>query len=166
MPVLIVYVGVLLLGLASVVVRNGPHLLKGTHWLAFNLAFLVFSIVWFLFDRTSGIDPLVIFVFALVSGLSACVSTRWFVFKPGQSGIHEIIENSFSGVLIDFKRSTHRYLLQLNDIRVTELVIQPLVPGCVMILFKGVWRTPRTAVFQKLLAKRFSGMFHKITLHM
>src|SRR3989344_1734150 len=158
MLALSVYASLLFLGLTFMVARNGPQLLKGKHYVLLNLVFLFFSTLWFLRGDLPGIGPQILFLFAALSGLSFFVRTRWFIFKPSASGIWKIIEMSFSGVLIGFKRAGDRYVLQLNDGGETDLVVRQILPGCVMISFRGAWQTPRAVVFQKMLSKRFSGI--------
>jgi hypothetical protein len=165
MLVFYAYAAVLFLGLAFVAGRRGPQFLKGLRFLILNLLFFLFSVLSLFQNPESGSGLSTILLFAMLSGASCLISSRWFVFKSGPSGIWQIIENSLSGVLIDFKRTNNRYWLQLNGQPKTELLIQQVLPGCVMISFKGAWQSPRAVVFQKLLSKRFSGIFPRITLH-
>lgn len=163
---IISYLGILTVGLASIMFRRQVVLLTGRTFLITNAVFLA-ALALVLWARQAWVQDLTKgWFFILVLAISILLRQAWmfFCYKPVQ--VSSILEDSMSRILLDYRSERQGYVLVGRGGEEARLRITPLPLGCAILFFQDPAHMKKVRVLQDLLRKNFAGVFPKLVIRL
>lgn len=162
MVLLGMYVGLLGVGLASILIRRRPVLVKGTTWVRINVVFALLFLATGVFLQ-SGALALSVSAGAVLLAISWPARRRWWAFRTTPAQMSEIIERSLARILIPFETTGRQFALAIPAASLSIDASSP-IPGLEALTFNGDWRHKKARLAGKLIAKQLRGIVPRITI--
>jgi hypothetical protein len=161
---ILIYVGILVLGILKVAMSKKTILIRGKTILVFNFVFTIFALLVSLISRSIPSEGLLIF-FVIILVLPLLIKNKWILLRDDLLITAGVIEECLSMILIPFTKNAGGYDLNLADGK-AEITSYGIMPGTGIIDFNGEWKQKKVEVLQALLKKNFGSIFPKIVIHL
>jgi hypothetical protein len=163
---IISYLGILTVGLASIIFRRQVILLTGRTFLITNAVFVAALAVVFLLRLASVQELTIGWFFIFLLAFSFVLRRAWLFFFYSRAHVSGILEDSMSRILLDYRRQPEGYVLVGRGGEEARLRMTPLPLGCAILFFQDPAHWKKVRVLQDLLRKNFAGVFPKLVIRL
>jgi hypothetical protein len=163
---IISYLGILTVGLASIIFRREVVLLTGRTLLIANAVFVAALALVFLGRHAPVQDLTIGWFFILVLVISFLLRRAWLFFCYQEAQVSAILEESLSRILLDYRKEPRGYVLINRGGEEARLRITQLPLGCAILSLDDPAHLKKARVLQDLLRKNFAGVFPRLVIRL